>query len=101
MAALGVVETRGYAAALAAANAMKKAATVDIYTGPKAPAHSDGVVAVFVKGNDVGSVKAAVEAGAEAARSVGQVVSVHVIASADVAAGKALGVNIEERGDWA
>jgi ethanolamine utilization protein EutM len=100
MASVGIVETRGYAAALAAADAMKKAATVDIYTGGAgalvaAPIHSDGIVAILIRANDVGSVKASAEAGAEAAKPLGQVVSVHVIAAAAPGAVlAALGVDV-------
>jgi microcompartment protein CcmL/EutN len=100
MASIGIVETRGYAAALVAADAMKKAASVEIYMGgagvpTPAPIHSDGIVAIVVRADDVGSVKASVEAGTEAAKPLGQVVSVHVIAKADDAAVMAaLGVDV-------
>jgi microcompartment protein CcmL/EutN len=73
--ALGMIETKGYVAALAAADAMVKAATVTILSREEV---GDGLVAVVVSG-DVGAVKAASEAGAEAASSVGELVSVHVI----------------------
>ena len=73
--ALGMIETKGYVAALAAADAMVKAANVGIVSREEV---GDGLVAVVVKG-DVGAVKAASEAGAEAASSVGELVSVHVI----------------------
>ena len=73
--ALGMVETRGLVGAVEAADAMVKAANVVLigseYVG-------GGFVTVMVRG-DVGAVKAATEAGAEAARSVGELVSVHVI----------------------
>jgi len=72
--ALGMIETKGYVAALAAADAMVKAANVSIISREEA---GDGPVSVVVKG-DVGAVKAAAEAGAETARSVGELVSVHV-----------------------
>jgi len=101
MKALGVVETRGYAAALAAADAMKKAASVEIYVGTHAPFHTDGTVAVFIRAADVGSVKAGAEAGAEAAKPLGQVVSIHVIAAVNDAAVKALGIDMAKGGDWA
>ena len=73
--ALGMIETKGFVAALAAADAMVKAANVSIL---KREEVGDGLVAVLITG-DVGAVKAATEAGAETAGSVGEVVSVHVI----------------------
>jgi ethanolamine utilization protein EutM len=73
--ALGMIETKGYVAALAAADAMVKAANVTIISREEV---GDGLVSVVVKG-DVGAVKAATDAGAAAARRVGELVSVHVI----------------------
>jgi ethanolamine utilization protein EutM len=73
--ALGMIETKGYVAALAAADAMVKAANVTIVAREEV---GDGLVAVVIQG-DVGAVKAATEAGSEAAASVGDLVSVHVI----------------------
>ena len=73
--ALGMIETKGYVAALAAADAMVKAANVTIVSREEV---GDGLVAVVVAG-DVGAVKAASEAGAETASAVGELVSVHVI----------------------
>ncbi len=73
--AIGFVETRGYVAAFAAADAMVKAANVTILGREQVGA---GLVSVLVQG-DVGAVKAATEAGSEAAGAVGEVVSVHVI----------------------
>jgi microcompartment protein CcmL/EutN len=73
--ALGMIETKGYVAALAAADAMVKAANVTIVGRQEV---GDGLVAVVVAG-DVGAVKAATEAGAETAGTVGELVSVHVI----------------------
>ncbi len=73
--ALGMVETRGLVGAIEAADAMVKAANVTLigseYVG-------GGFVTVMVRG-DVGAVKAATDAGAAAAKRVGEVVSVHVI----------------------
>ncbi len=73
--ALGMVETRGFVGSVEAADAMVKAANVILigkeYIGA-------GYVTVFVRG-DVGAVKAATDAGAAAARRVGELVSVHVI----------------------
>ena len=73
--ALGLVETRGLIGSVEAADAMVKAANVVLvgkeYIGA-------GYVTVMVRG-DVGAVKAATDAGAAAARRVGELVSVHVI----------------------
>ena len=73
--ALGLVETRGFVGAIEAADAMVKAANVRLIGKEKT---GSGLVTVMVRG-DVGAVKAAVEAGSEAARRVGELVSVHVI----------------------
>lgn len=73
--ALGMVETRGLIGAIEAADAMVKAANVALVGREKI---GSGLVTVMVRG-DVGAVKAAVDAGATAARVVGEVVSVHVI----------------------
>jgi microcompartment protein CcmL/EutN len=75
--ALGLIETRGLVAAIEAADAMVKAANVILQTRELV---GGGLVTVTVRG-DVGAVKAAVEAGAEAARKVGELLSVHVIPS--------------------
>ncbi len=73
--ALGMVETKGFVGAVEAADAMVKAANVQLlgkeYIGA-------GYVTIFVRG-DVGAVKAATDAGAAAARRVGELISVHVI----------------------
>ncbi len=73
--ALGMIETRGLIGSIEAADAMVKAANVDLidreYIG-------NGNVTVFVRG-DVGAVKAATDAGAAAAGRVGELVSVQVI----------------------
>jgi ethanolamine utilization protein EutM len=73
--ALGLIETKGLIGAVEAADAMVKAANVLLigkeYIGA-------GYVTVMVRG-DVGAVKAATDAGAAAARRVGELVSVHVI----------------------
>jgi len=74
--ALGLLETKGLVALMEGTDAMLKAANVEMIGWDKAGA---GMVTAFVKG-DVAAVKAAVDAGAEAAGRVGQVVSVHVIA---------------------
>ena len=75
--AIGLIETKGYVAALAAADAMVKAANVTILGREQV---GDGLVAVIISG-DVGAVKAATEAGAEVAGQIGTVVSVTVIVS--------------------
>ncbi|MBI1374871.1 MAG: BMC domain-containing protein [Phycisphaera sp.] len=76
MNALGFLETRGQTPLVEATDAMLKAANVDLVkTIPIGGAY----VTVVVKG-DVGSVKAAVDAGAEAASRIGELVSAHVIA---------------------
>ena len=73
--ARGMIETKGFVAALAAADAMVKAANVAIVAREEV---GEGLVAVVIAG-DVGAVKAATEAGAETANQVGELVSVHVI----------------------
>jgi microcompartment protein CcmL/EutN len=73
--ALGLVETRGLIGAVEAADAMVKAANVVLIAKEYIGA---GYVTVMVRG-DVGAVKAATDAGAAAARRVGELVSVHVI----------------------
>jgi len=73
--ALGMIETKGYVGALAAADAMVKAANVTIVSREQV---GDGLVAVVISG-DVGAVKAATEAGAEAVNGLSDLVSVHVI----------------------
>ena len=73
--ALGIVETRGFIGAVEAADAMVKTANV-LLIGKEYLLN--GYVAVLVRG-DVGSVKAATEAGSIAARRVGELISVHVI----------------------
>jgi ethanolamine utilization protein EutM len=75
--ALGMVETRGLIGAIEAADAMVKAANVKLMGKEKVGA---GLVTVMVRG-DVGAVKAAVDAGAAAAKRIGELFSVHVIPS--------------------
>src|SRR5438046_10694088 len=74
--ALGLLECKGLVALMEGTDAMLKAANVEMIGWDKA---GSGLVTAFVKG-DVAAVKASVDAGAEAAGRVGQVVSVHVIA---------------------
>lgn len=73
--ALGMIETKGLVGAIEAADAMTKAANVELVGYEKI---GSGLVSVMVRG-DVGAVKAAVEAGAAAASRVGEIVSTHVI----------------------
>lgn len=73
--ALGLLETKGLVAMIEAADAMVKAANVTLIGTEKI---GSGYVTVMVRG-DVGAVKAATDAGAAAARRIGEVVSVHVI----------------------
>lgn len=73
--ALGMVETKGFVGMVEAADAMVKAAKVDLVGYEKV---GSGLVTAIVRG-DVAAVKAATEAGARAAERVGELVSVHVI----------------------
>lgn len=73
--ALGMIETKGFVALVEAADAMLKAANVDLVGWDKV---GSGLVTAFVVG-DVAAVKAAVDAGAAAASRIGEVVSVQVI----------------------
>jgi ethanolamine utilization protein EutM len=73
--ALGLIETRGLVGAIEAADAMVKAARVKLIGKETI---GGGYVTVMVRG-EVGAVKAATDAGATAARRVGELVSVHVI----------------------
>ena len=75
MEALGLIETKGLVGAIEAADAMVKTANV-VLTGKEFV--GAGLVCITVRG-DVGAVKAATDAGAAAARRVGELVSVHVI----------------------
>ena len=73
--ALGMIETRGLVAAVEAADTMCKAANVTLIGTEKI---GSGLVTVMVRG-DVGAVKSAVEAGADSAGRLGELVSTHVI----------------------
>lgn len=75
--ALGMVETRGLIGAIEAADAMVKAANVKLIGQQQI---GSGLVTVMVRG-DVGAVKASVDAGAAAAKRVGDLYGVHVIPS--------------------
>jgi microcompartment protein CcmL/EutN len=73
--ALGMVETKGLTAAIEAADAMTKAAEVNLVGTEKI---GSGLVTVMVRG-DVGAVKAAVESGAAAASRLGELIATHII----------------------
>ncbi len=74
--ALGLIETKGFVGMVEAADAMVKAAKVELVGYEKG--YGGGFVTAIVRG-DVAAVKAATEAGARAAERVGELVSVHVI----------------------
>ncbi len=74
--ALGMIEARGFAAMVEAADAMVKAAKVELVSYEKT---GGGYVTAIVRG-DVAAVKAAVDAGVRSAEKVGEVISSHVIA---------------------
>jgi ethanolamine utilization protein EutM len=73
--ALGMIETKSFAALVEAADAMVKAARVELVSYEKT---GGGLVTAIVRG-DVAAVKAAVEAGVRSAEKVGEIVAVHVI----------------------
>jgi len=73
--AIGMIETKGYVGAVEASDAMVKAANVIL---TKTIPIGGGLITVFCKG-DVGSVKAAVDAGSKAAGRVGELISSHII----------------------
>ena len=73
--AIGLIETKGFVAVVEAADAMLKAADVELVGTEKI---GSGLVTVIVKG-EVGAVKAATESGSEAASRLGELVAVHVI----------------------
>jgi ethanolamine utilization protein EutM len=74
--ALGMIETKGYVGSVEASDAMVKAANVTLI---KTVPIGGGLITVLAKG-DIGSIKAAVDAGSKAAARVGELVSSHVIA---------------------
>ena len=74
--AIGMIETKGYVGSVEASDAMVKAANVSLI---KTVPIGGGMITVLARG-DVGSIKAAVDAGAKAAAKVGELVSSHVIA---------------------
>lgn len=73
--AIGMIETKGYVGAVEASDAMVKAANVNL---TKTVPIGGGLITVFCKG-DIGSVKAAVDAGSKAAGKVGELISSHII----------------------
>lgn len=74
--ALGMIETKGYVGSVEASDAMVKAANVRLV---QTVSIGGGLITVLVRG-DVGSVKAAVDAGSAAAGKVGELVSSHILA---------------------
>lgn len=76
MSAIGLIETKGLVASIEAADAMLKAADVELVGTEKI---GSAMVTVMVKG-EVGAVKAAIEAGENAASRLGELISVHLIA---------------------
>jgi ethanolamine utilization protein EutM len=79
--ALGLIETKGYISTIAATDAMCKAANITLAGQVQI---GNAFITTFVRG-DVGSVRAAVDAGAQAASSNGELVSAHVIPRPDAA----------------
>ncbi|WP_071162436.1 BMC domain-containing protein [[Clostridium] dakarense] len=79
--AIGMIETKGLIAAIEAADVMLKSANVEI-VGNKYHKVRSGIIAVVVTG-DVGAVKSAVESGSDAAKKIGKVLTVDVIARTD------------------
>ncbi|MFN7622839.1 MAG: ethanolamine utilization microcompartment protein EutM [Acidobacteriota bacterium] len=93
MEALGLVETKGLVAMIEASDALVKAANVTLVGSAKIGA---GFVTAIVRG-DVAAVKAATDAGAAAARRVGELVSVHVIPRPHSSVDEALPLTVESR----
>jgi microcompartment protein CcmL/EutN len=96
MKALGMIETKGFAAMVEAADAMVKAAKVELVGFEKI---GGGYVTAIVRG-DVAAVKAAVDAGVQAAQKVGEIVSTHIIPRphANVDSALPLGKNQTKKG---
>ena len=76
MNALGMVETKGLVASIEAADAMIKTASVKLYGQEES---GGGYITIYIRG-EIGAVRAAVDAGAAAAKAAGELVTVHVIA---------------------
>ena len=87
--ALGMIETRGFAAMVEAADAMVKAAKVELKGHEET---GGGYVTAIVRG-DVAAVRAALDAGGRAAEKVGELVSVHLIPRPDAGIDKKLPLN--------
>jgi len=87
--ALGMIETRGFAAMVEAADAMVKAAKVDLKGHEET---GGGYVTAIIRG-DVAAVRAALDAGSKAAERVGEVVSVHIIPRPDASIDSKLPLN--------
>lgn len=96
MKALGMIETKGFAAMVEASDAMVKAANVELVGFEKI---GGGYVTAIVRG-DVAAVKAAVDAGVQAAQKVGEIVSTHIIPRphANVDSALPLGKNQTKKG---
>ncbi len=96
MKALGMIETKGFAAMVEASDAMVKAAKVELIGFEKI---GGGYVTAIVRG-DVAAVKAAVDAGVQAAQKVGEIVSTHIIPRphANVDSALPLGKNQSKKG---
>lgn len=92
--ALGMLETRGFPAVVEAADAMVKAAKVELVSYEKT---GGGYVTVSIRG-DVAAVKAACDAGKAGASRVGEIVSVHIIARPHVNVDAVLPLGREEEG---
>ncbi len=86
--ALGLIETRGYTALIAATDSSAKYAHVDVLSVQRA---SGGLVLIALVG-DVASVQAAVDAGSREAQTVGELISAHVIPRPDESVWRMLGV---------
>jgi len=87
--ALGMIETRGFTAMVEAADAMSKAAKVELKGHEET---GGGYVTAIIRG-DVAAVRAALDAGSKAAERVGEVVSVHLIPRPDKAVDEGLPLN--------
>lgn len=87
--AIGILETRGMTAAVAAMDAMAKAAEIEVLRLDKT---GSNYVTVLIRG-EVAQVKAAIDSGAETAAKHGELVSVHVIASPHSTTNKTLQIN--------
>ena len=87
--ALGMIETRGFAAMVEAADVMVKAAKVELKRHEET---GGGYVTAIIRG-DVAAVRAALDAGSKAAERVGEVVSVHLIPRPDTSVDSALPLN--------